>query len=358
MMLNLDTTIPKGLLESLYYIEAICCAGGTKSDNDCFDALLAAAQQHGFTSDTDPTVEDLALWLRLECPEVLEQLHADLFRSESKQRAKRFESYFPTNGVVKSMQKPNKDTLAEMQSELDLWSRTNRRGIGMRIFVSYHDNAVWFMIRHGQPMKRENTVEADGRDGLVFYRPEKFDILIYYPESGELAAGVRTKSARTTYSRIIGKYLFDDPYYFNVDGCLKFTLAPIFTDGAASLSCRDIPEIQQVFLRELQINYPCNKIQSENLKGNNVMAALTDEAMSIIRVRHGKPLRAKFQMIYTDGRERMVTIEPPNIAHYDHETDHETVHSWLTERGFTVNDNNMTIPGVFHDETDTILAVA
>jgi hypothetical protein len=257
------------------------------------------------------------------------------------------------------MQKPDKETIGQMQSELDLWSRTNKRGIGMRIFVSYHDNAAWFMIRHGQPMKRENTVEPDGKDGLVFYRPEKFDILIYYPESGELAIGVRTKSARIAYFQIIGKYLFDDPYYFNIDSCLKYTLDPIFTDGAASLSCRDIPDIQEIFMRELQVDYPDDNISNEVLKGNNVMAALTDETRSIMQDRRGKPFRAKFQMTYTDGRERTVIIEPPNTAHYDHETDHEAINLWLTERGFIINDNNMTIQGLFDDdETDQFLAVA
>ena len=72
MMLNLDMTIPKELLESLYYIE-------TLANNDDFDALLAAAQKLGFSPvEDDPTVEDLALWLRLECPEALEQVLADI----------------------------------------------------------------------------------------------------------------------------------------------------------------------------------------------------------------------------------------------------------------------------------------
>ena len=95
MMLNLDMTIPKELLESLYYIE-------TLADNEYFDELLAAAQKQGLVPEsTDPTVEDLALWLRLECPEAIEQLHADIYRNTSKQRAKRFESYYPSNGVIK-----------------------------------------------------------------------------------------------------------------------------------------------------------------------------------------------------------------------------------------------------------------
>jgi len=351
MMLNLDMTIPKELLESLYYIE-------TLADNDHFDALLAAAQKRGFVpADDDPTVEDLALWLRLECPEAIEQLHADIYRNNSKQRAKRFESYYPCKGI-KPILKPDKDTLIKMQADLNDWSRSNRRGIGMRVFVTCDENAVWFMIRHGQPMKRENTVEANGEDGLVFYRPEKFDILIYYPESGELAIGVRTKSARVAYSRIIGDYLFDDPYYFNVAGCLKYTLNPIFESGAASQSCRDIPEIQQVSLRELHIDFPNKRLCSELLKGDDVMSELTDERRENIRDRRGVPVKAKFQVTYTDGRERMVIIEPPNIAHYDHETDHEAIQLWLSERGFIINDNNMTIQGFFHDETEQFLDVA
>ena len=351
-MLNLDMTIPKNLLESLYYIE-------TMADNDYFDELHAAAQKRGFVPlNVDPTAVDLALWLRLEHPEVVEQLHADIYRNASKQRAKRFESYFPQHGIVKPMLRPDKDTLVKMQNDLDEWSRTQRRGIGMRVFTTYDEQAVWFMIRHGQPMKRENTVEANGEDGLVFYRPEKFDILIYYPEDGELAIGVRTKSARIAYSRIIGKYLFDDPYYFNVAGCMKYTLDPIFENGMASLSCRDIPDIQQILLQELCIEYPNRLLRSETLKGENVMAELTAARRDIIQKKRGIPVMAKFNMTFADGRERMITITPPNTANYDHETDHDVVHQWLIARGFIMNDHNMTIQGIFHDRTEHILGVA
>ena len=353
-MLHLDRAIPTGLLESLYYIE-------TLSDNNYFDELLAAAQRRNIVfGDTDPTIEDLALLLRLECPEVVEQLHADIYRTDSKQRAKRFESYFPQNGAIKPMTNPDKETLTQMQSELDDWSRNNRRGIGMRIFVTHSDLATWFMIRHGQPMKRENTVEPDGEDGLVFYRPEKFDILIYYPANGELAIGVCTKAARIVYSRIIGKYLFDDPYYFNVEGCTRYTLAPLLENGPAALACWDIPEIRLMLLREIHIHYPDRRVSTEVLKGENIMIALTEEKRGEMRKNGGIPMRAKFKTYYADGRERIVEVEPPNAAHYDHETDHETVHAWLLERGFIVNDSNdnNVIQGVFHERSEEVLAVA
>ena len=45
-------------------------------------------------------------------------------------------------------------------------------------------------------------------------------------------------------------------------------------------------------------------------------------------------LKAKFQVTFADGRQRIVGIEPPNIGSFDRETDSMDVHDWMTKRGF------------------------
>jgi len=46
-------------------------------------------------------------------------------------------------------------------------------------------SVVWFLVRHGEPFTRESIVK-DGESSSVYYRPEKYDVLVYNPETGEI----------------------------------------------------------------------------------------------------------------------------------------------------------------------------
>ena len=345
----LNPAAPSELLETLYYVE-------TLADEKYFDDLLAAAQKLG--CDTEKrTAEDLAMLLRLESPIVLERLHAEIYRNHNKQRVKRFESYFAA-GEIRPMLDLTQDRLEHIEAELNDWAEENHHGVGMRVFTSTEERAVWFMIRHGQPMKRENTVEANGEDGLVFYRPEKFDIMIYYPNEGELAMNVRTQKARMAYTQIFGRRLFDDAGYFSIGNTVKYTLGPLLKYGAASLMCWGTPGIDNIKLCEIQASRPGIKNHLEIHRADDLLTV--DHENLPLSHRDSVPVKAKFRVTYADGRERMVIIEPPNIALYDRESDHEIIHAWLLERGFILNEP-ITIPirgGLNNDMPNFILAIA
>ena len=345
----LNPAAPSELLETLYYVE-------TLADEKYFDDLLTAARKLG--CDTEKrTVEDLAMLLRLECPVVLERLHAEIYRNHNKHRVKRFESYFAA-GEIRPMLDLTQDRLEHIEAELNHWAEENRRGIGMRVFTSRDAQAVWFMIRHGQPMKRENTVESDGSHGLTFYRPEKYDFMIYYPKEGELAMNVRTQKARTAYTQIFGRRLFDDAGYFSIGNTVKYTLNPLLKYGAASLMCWGTPGIDKIRLCEIQATRPGIKNHLEIHRADDLLTV--DNENLPLSHRDSVPVKAKFQVAYADGRERIVTIEPPNIALYDRESDHEIIHAWLLERGFILNEP-ITIPfrgGLKHGMPQFILAIA
>lgn len=44
---------------------------------------------------------------------------------------------------------------------------------------------VWFLVRHGEAFTRESIIK-DGESSSVYYSPEKYDLLVYNPETGEI----------------------------------------------------------------------------------------------------------------------------------------------------------------------------
>lgn len=332
IMMNLDTAAPAELLETLYYIEAL-------SDEDYYDPLLQLAleQDIRLRTDGDPTVEDLVLHLCLECPEEVEKFHTKIDCADVQKRTKRFQSYFVSE-KIRPMREPTADLIQGLETDLDQWAEEHRHGLGMQVFVSREQDAVWFLIRHGQQMKRENTVTEEGGNELIFFRPEKFDVAIYYPNNGELAIKVSTKGLKIAYIQGIGRYFFHDPAYFRVDECCKYTLQPIIDRGEDSLVCLwDDVGIKKVTLCEVQIDHHDGRRSLEIWRGLDVFETLQQRRRQLGRDEDISIRRAKLKVLRADDRKHILTIEPPNIALYDRDSDHDIIHPWLVKRGFIIN---------------------
>lgn len=300
-----------------------------------FDDLLEIANKHHLDYDAQ-TVQDLALLLQLECPEDVQQYHALIHRVDAQKRVKRFESYFSTSEVPKPIRKITTRIREQMEIDLNLWAKANKRGIGMRIFVTQESKAVWFLIRHGQPMKRENAVTEAGGNQQVFYRPEKFDIAIYYPDSDELAIGVRTKGQKLAYAEAIGQYCFGDANYFSMEAGAKYTIIPLRENGADALSpCISIPEIEKVTLYELHIAHE-GKDNLEIRRYHDLFQTFEREHRDITTEQGIELIKAKLLFHFSDKRTHIVTLMPPNTAIYDREAEHDLIHAWLVERGFII----------------------
>jgi hypothetical protein len=71
------------------------------------------------------------------------------------------------------------------------------------------------------------------------------------------------------YREKFGKHVFGDPEKFVYSQ--KYTLAPLKTDGAASLLCRDVGGIEWVRLTELEYAWPCAFDYTERHKANDVL---------------------------------------------------------------------------------------
>lgn len=337
---------PDELLDALYFVDNL-------ADPDCYDRILEECGAAGIDlGKTDPSPEDLTLRVWLADRNILERIHAEQYRV----RPKKFESFFAAGAKRPPLGEPPAAVLTALETDLNEWYEFKKKGRGARVFPFARDDTVWFLVRHGQRIKREGTVEADGESGRIFYRPEMFDVLIYYPASGELAIHTETKGEQKAYCRYFGKHLFDDIEFFLFENPVaKYTLQPLINLGRDALVCDDIEGIECIQLHELHIAHDSDQEDVEVRRASedvfrtleNQGRNLKDEESSIQLV------KAKFMVRFAGGKERTVIIEPPKTASFDREADNAVIHEWLQKRGFI----SLVVAEVSsNDKADVVLA--
>ena len=237
---------------------------------------------------------------------------------------------------VTPFQQPSTQTLAGLGRDLDDWFEKKKRGRGSRVFDYPKGDSVWFLVRHGDPFRREGSLNG-GQSSSVFYRPEKYDVLVYEPALGELRMNACNKGEKETYRLALGRHIFGDEDFFPGTG--KYSLEPLRTSGTASIVCTDINGMDWVQLKEVQYLWGGAQREIEIRKADDLFAALEARGRSIPAV--APILRASFQVKFTDGKNpRTVTIRPSNIAQYTRDSDADVVEDWLQRRGFIEHDED------------------
>lgn len=323
--------MPEALLDALYFVD-------TLSGDDYFDRLLEDAHTAGIDCGSgDLSCEDMALRIWLHDPSILERIHAQ----QHCVRAKTFRSYLSSDIHHIDWLTPDSIAHKKLEAELNEWFDFKKKGRGARVFFFPGEDNVWMLVRHGQRIRREGTVESGGESGSVYYRPEKFDSLIYYPKTGELAIHAGTQGERGIYCKLIGRHIFADDEFFRFDNPVtKYTLQPLAELYWDSLACGDVEGLSHVRLYELQLSHILDQNDIEIRRADDVFRALVNQQRFLhTEIEYTILLRAKFKMRFEDGRERTISIEPPNIASFDHELDDTIIHNWLARRGFILTEN-------------------
>ncbi|MFQ5510131.1 MAG: hypothetical protein ACE5FN_12485, partial [Leptospirillia bacterium] len=191
---------------------------------------------------------------------------------------------------------------------------------------------IKFLVRHGEPIKREGSIE-DGKASSVVYRPAKHDVLAYDPALGELSINARSKAEREMYRTRFGLHLFGDVAFFPGQG--KYTLEPLRKDWEKALVCTDIDGMEWVKVKEVQISSDGDHPEVVSHKAKGTFAAL---AVRKARLPDDAELvQASFLVKFPDSRTpRAVTIRPSNIANYTRDGDSDMVEQWLVKRGFII----------------------
>lgn len=333
-----DSDTPSDLVNALYYLDEM-------STTEAMDTLIPEADQLELEIETNgnATAADIAVQIWIADRSVLERKHAE-FHLVRPRSFESFQSSVRTRGAFRC---PSANTIRALEASLDEWFEKHNRGTGTRVFVFPRDDGAWFLIRHGEPYKREGSLNGT-ESSSVHYRPEKYDVVTYHPQIGELRVNARSKGEKQLYRQQIGRHLFGNEDYF--PGTNKYTLEPLREYGEMALNCVDIEGIEWIKLKEYQIFYPGNPWEIVSRKSDDVFSALDTRGRTIPD--GGKISRASFQVKFADCKTpRSVVIRPGNIAQFTRDDDSILVEQWLESRGFIVREE-ADIP----DQTDATVA--
>jgi len=316
---------PAELIDALFYVHEM-------STPECMDALLLEVENNSISLDDnpDPTAADVAVQVYLQDKDILERKHAEQYLVKPRS----FE-YFQTElRPIPAFKQPSTDVLAALEKDLDDWFEKKKRGRGSRVFIYQKTDSIWFLVRHGDPYKREGSLEGD-QSSSVFYRPEKYDVLVYEPTIGEIRMNACGKGEKDALRRLFGLRLFSDENFF--PSTAKYTLKPLQTDGEASIVCTDVEGMEWVRLKELQFFWGGAEKEIEIRKANDVFSAYAGRERTMPQ--KARIIRASFLVKFTDSKTaRTITIRPSNIAQYTRDSDATIIETWLAKRGFIISD--------------------
>jgi hypothetical protein len=115
---------------------------------------------------------------------------------------------------IPKLKLPTSKTLASFEKSLDDWYEKKKRDLGSRVFVDPQEDSVWFLVRHGDPMRREGSL-VSGQPSSVFCRPEKYDVLVYEPAIGEFRMNACNRGEKDTFRKEFDRHLFKDEDFFD-----------------------------------------------------------------------------------------------------------------------------------------------
>lgn len=325
VLITPDEDTPQELIDALYFIHEMSTAEG-------MDSLLEAAQEVGLvlgkTEDAAPA--DIAVQVWLTDRTLFERKHAE----QQLLKPRSFEYYQTVTHPIPKFKQPTAEAISALEKDLDDWYEKKKRGRGSKVFVYSKYDSVWFLVRHGDPLRREGSL-VDGISSSVFYRPEKYDVLVYEPSIGEIRMHACGKGEKDLFRRNFGRHIFGNEDFFPGTG--KYSLEPLRRDGEDSLVCADVNGMEWVRLKEVQFFWGGSESEIEIRKAKDVFAAYAkrDRTMpSKVRI-----IRASFQVKFTNAKSaRTMTICPSNIAQYTRDSDSTVVEDWLTKRGFILTE--------------------
>jgi len=333
VLMTPDVTTPRELVDDLFFVDEMATPEGMDALREEISKLPPAKRKR-LELGPDPTPADVAVMVRLHAPEILERKHA-----ESLLVSKRSFQYFRSaKGKREPFGTPTDRQLRSLEGALDDAFDQMKRGRNVKAHVFERPEEAWFLIRRGDPCKREGALELSGSSS-VYYRPEVFDVLRYHCGTCELSINAgSSKKIYNLYREKIGFHIFGDALRFP-EGKAKFTLDPLRVDGEDSLVCSDIDGMESVVLKELHYFWGGPENEVEIRKASNLFEAMKRRKRSIPE--SARIFKAKFAVKFVDSKTpRTVTVTNSNSTSFTRDSDATAVEAWLAKRGFAMVDDD------------------
>lgn len=321
ILVTSDESTPIELVDALYLIDEM----STPQD---MHTLLEACPDLPLDDDGEHSPADVAVQVWLSDSRILERKHAERFLA-TRESFEYFQSAYEQPPQFKP---PTPEAIQALESELDDWFEKKKRGRNSRVFIYPQDDEISFLIRHGEPFKREES--QSGTDVIsVWYRPIKYDIAVYDCRRGELRINASLVGEKKLYCQKFGDHFFGDEDCF--PATRKFTLEPLRTLGADSLACGDIEGIDSITLVEVTNAWGGQYRAIDIRRATDIFADLASQSRSLPE--GGELTKAVFKIQFSDAKTpRTVTVKLSNIARYTRDSDAALVERWLELRGFSV----------------------
>ena len=273
--------------------------------------------------DVDPADVAVRLWLTDRT--LLEEAHTE----QQLSRPRAFSAFVSTVSPLQKFASPNEKQLVAMQNKMDDTFEEKKRGRGSRVFTYQQKDEYFFLVRHGEPWRREGTMT-----GSVFFHPQKHDVLIYNSTSCEIQIHTNSKWEQELYLKCFGFYLFNDENFFSLKN--KYTLQPLVDYGRNALNTEGAEDsIEQIVLKEISIMWG-NEIEIRKTKGDLFLCFEKRKNPKIPE----NIFRAVFSVKFKHSkRPRSVTVQSGNKTSYDRDDDSSIVENWLKRRGFIQGQN-------------------
>ena len=312
---------PEELKDALFTIHEMSTEEGAEV---LIDELAASSRAQQVAPNSTPA--DIAMQAYLFDKRLLQQKHAE----QNMVRQRSFEYYQSNKQTPPAFTKPTAGKRKNLESDLDDWFESKKRDRVSKVLFYERGGEVWFLVRHGDLYKREGSIK-DGKSESIYYRPEKYDVLVYNTQLGELRIHAASKGEKDLYRAKFGLHLFGDENLFSGED--KYTLKPLQDDGPKSIVCDDVNGMEWVKLTEIQYYWGGPHNDVEIRRSDDMFLSLA--AKERVIPPSARILRATFKVRFTDSKkERAVRIRPSNVAHYVRDTDGVIVEDFLAKRGF------------------------
>ena len=327
ILMTPDSFTPSDLAEALFYVNEL-------STSDGFDAIQEAIAGSDLDVEIgeDAGFADLAVQVWNKAPEVIEKVHAE----QRLWSRKTFEYFKAGADPIPPFVQPTETTIAAIEADLDEWFAKKRRGKYTKVHVVPRADSIMFIVRHGKPFTRESVIDK-GESASQYFRPERYDLVVYNPSIGDIRINAETKGERELYRTSFGLHVFGDSDFF--DRRSRFDLEPLRRIGEDALLCDDITGMDSVKLKEIQIYRGGSQKDYDIKKSEDFFASLRERDRSFPV--GGTLTTAKFLIKFADSKTpRIITLSSGNRAQFRRDDDGEIIEKWLGCRGFIVGNGN------------------